>query len=71
MSAQEQHPNDPNRGMNTKVYMISVLVAIIAIILVVFFLLARGGTKEVPKANQPNPNSRLILPLGSLPAPIA
>jgi heme/copper-type cytochrome/quinol oxidase subunit 2 len=59
MSPQEKHPNDPNRGLNTKVFMSAVLIAIVIIIVSIYFVLAARGTKDVPKVDRPNPNSSL------------
>ena len=62
MSAQEKHPNDPNRGMNLKVWFIAVVVSVLVLMLAAYLFLAGTGTKDVPKANQPHPNSRLTVP---------
>jgi hypothetical protein len=61
----EKHANDPNRGMNTKVYLVALLVALIAIFALGYFFLAARGSKDVPKANRPNPNSRLVVPVAA------
>ena len=65
MSPEEKHPNDPNRGMNTKVFMAAVFAALLLLIIVAYFLLRATGGKEIPKANQSHPNSRLVMPSGS------
>jgi len=46
--------------MNTKVYLAGVFAALIVIIILAYIFLASSGTKKVPKANQPNPNSSLV-----------
>ncbi len=48
--------------MNTKVYMVAIVAALVVLIIVAYFFLRTTATKDVPKANQPSPNSRLVMP---------
>jgi heme/copper-type cytochrome/quinol oxidase subunit 2 len=57
MKAEEQSPNDPNRGLNTKAYMIALLTAIIVIFIAAYFFVAARGSKDIPKADKPHPNA--------------
>jgi hypothetical protein len=59
MSEQEHSPNDPDRGLNTKVFMAALLVAIVVIFIAIYFFVASSGKKDIPKANRPHPNSSL------------
>jgi hypothetical protein len=71
MSAQEKHPNDPNRGMNLKVWFTAVVLSVIALMLLAYFFLLGTGKKDIPKANQPHPNSRLVMPMQHVPLDVA
>ena len=70
MSAQEKHPNDMNRGFDVKTWFISIVVSLLVLIALAYFLLMGTSKKDVPKANQPNPNSRLVMPIQSVPIDI-
>ncbi len=55
--------HDANKGLNIKVFLTAVIVGIVVILVFFFVFLAARGKKNIPKANQPNPNSRLVLPV--------
>ena len=56
-------PTDPNRGMNVKVFLISVAVATVLLAVILFVALQRKGSKLVPTPSQPNgPNTQLFQP---------
>ncbi len=48
--------------MNIKVFLTAVVVTVLVLIVFFYFFLAKAGTKDVPKANQPHPNS-MVMPL--------
>ncbi len=60
--ADQKGVNRFEQGVNTKVYMASLIVALLVIIVAIYFVVRASGTKNVPKANQLHPNSRLVLP---------
>ncbi len=62
MSPQHKDHNRADQGLNTKVYMAAIVAAIIVIIVSIFIFVSSRGTKDIPKANRPNPNSALLLP---------
>lgn len=60
--ADQKGVNRFEQGVNTKIYMASLIVALLVIIVTIYFVVRASGTKDVPKVNQPHPNSRLVLP---------
>ena len=64
MSAQNQAANDPNKGMNVKVFLIAVVIAGCLIAIGLFAFVKFSGTKDIPKAVDPkaHPTSRLAVP---------
>jgi heme/copper-type cytochrome/quinol oxidase subunit 2 len=71
MSAQEKNANDPNRGMNVKVWFTSIVISLVVLIVLAYFFLMGTSKKDVPKANQPHPNSRLVMPMQPVPLDVA
>lgn len=58
-------PTDPNRGMNTKVFLLIVLVAAVVIALVLLFIVDRKAPKMMPEPGQKaHPTSQLTSPPG-------
>jgi hypothetical protein len=58
------HPNDPNRGLNVKVFLIIVAVAV-AVIAVILMFAVRKGANAVPKPTQTTqPTSQFSAPQG-------
>ena len=60
---------DPNKGMNVKTFLVAVIIAGAVILIGLFIFLKASGTKDIPKAADPNPHptSRLTLPAQSRP----
>ncbi len=73
MSEHNRNANDPNKGMNVKVFLISVVAAGCIIAIALFIFLKASGTKDIPKAADPNPHptSYLVRPNSSRPTHLA
>ena len=62
MSPEHKAHNRADQGLNTRTFMIAIIAAILIIIAGLFFFVAGRGTRSIPKANRPQPNSELRLP---------
>lgn len=62
-NAQKREP-EPNKGMNTRVFMIVVLVAAVLIGIVLLAVVAKSGRKLEPSPGTRHPTSRLVMQTG-------
>ena len=53
---------NPNKGMNVKKFLIYVGVALVVVLLVLFFVASRPGPKDLAPKPDRRPNSSLTLP---------
>jgi hypothetical protein len=67
---QSSSPTDPNRGINVKVFLISVLIAAALVAVMLLIVVDRKGTKVVATPTQTTgPTSQLSLPAIHQPKP--
>ena len=53
MAEINRNPNDPNKGMNIRTYLISVLITVVVILIAAVLVVSHSRTAAMPSTTQP------------------